>query len=364
MRPFSLFIGLLSLGMTLQAQVASTQRYLVQFADKDLDCDPSGDFDQKALERRMRHGVAFPMWEDFPVTAAYIDEIQENVTQLRHVLRWWNGVTMEATQEEIEQVSRLPFVLGIEAMERMEVVVTEDEAFAGLDKIMGEDSLRDHLLFGHQRTMVGMSVAEAQQLSGKGLRIAVFDAGFSGADSHPAFSHLYQRSLVKGTRDFVAGDADVYAHSNHGTAVWSCIAGMYEGKRLGAAVDAEFLLCRTELNLREIAAEEDHWMAAAEWADQQGADIISSSLGYGRPRHAYNDMDGQRTLVSRAAAMAVRKGILVVNSAGNEGVDKFHYITAPGDIGFRPDRGRLLPYVARQNAFLLRWPKLPRHPQA
>ena len=129
----------------------------------------------------------------------------------------------------------------------------------------------------------------------------------------------------------MAGDADVYAHSNHGTAVWSCIAGMYEGKRLGAAVDAEFLLCRTELNLREIAAEEDHWMAAAEWADLQGADIISSSLGYGRPRHTYNDMDGQRTLVSRAAAMAVRKGILVVNSAGNEGVDKFHYITAPGD---------------------------------
>lgn len=331
MRPLFLLTALMLLGLQASAQVPSSQRYLVRFTDKDLTCDPTNDFDKKALERRQRHGIAFPAWEDYPVTDCYVAEVEGRVTRLRHALRWWNAVTVEATAAEIQEVARLPFVSAVESMEPLVALAATLEDGDGTDQILSDDSLRNRTLFGHQREMVGMEVAEAEQVSGQGVRIAIFDAGFSGADTHAAFAHLRARNLVRVTRDFVAGDSDVFGHSNHGTAVWSCVAGMYEGKRIGAAVDAEFLLCRTEMSLREVAAEEDHWMAAAEWADQQGADIISSSLGYGRPRHTYADMDGHKTLVTRTAALAVRKGILVVNSAGNEGAGKWHYITAPGD---------------------------------
>ncbi|MBK8416393.1 MAG: hypothetical protein IPL22_18920 [Bacteroidetes bacterium] len=52
--------------------------------------------------------------------------------------------------------------------------------------------------------------------------------------------------------------------------------------------------------------------------------MINSSLGYTRfddptQDHSYADMDGNTTPISRAADIAATKGIVVCNSAGNEG---------------------------------------------
>lgn len=65
-------------------------------------------------------------------------------------------------------------------------------------------------------------------------------------------------------------------------------------------------------------------MAGAEWADSLGADIITSSLGYrffdpGEGDYELEDLNGDIAIVTRAADIAAAKGILVVNSAGNEG---------------------------------------------
>jgi subtilisin family serine protease len=80
-----------------------------------------------------------------------------------------------------------------------------------------------------------------------------------------------------------------------------------------------------------------YWTMGAEWADSAGADLISSSLGYAtfdqaESSYVYADMDGHTTVVSRAAEIAASKGILVVNSAGNEGNKIWHYILAPADV--------------------------------
>jgi hypothetical protein len=82
--------------------------------------------------------------------------------------------------------------------------------------------------------------------------------------------------------------------------------------------------------------EEFYWAAAAEFADSAGADIINSSLGYYEfdnpaQNHTYADMNGKTTPVSRAAAAAASKGIIVCNSAGNEGASNWNYIIAPAD---------------------------------
>jgi subtilisin family serine protease len=320
--------------LTASALVAQSntgaERYFVYFKDKDVSRSPIADFHPKALQRRFKSGVAFPMLEDYPVNAAYVTAVAQLVERPRFALRWFNALSVEATSAQIMQVLQLPFVLSVEPFEELEVQLAGE--WNAEESAKGpSDSLQFHTLFNHQRDAVAMHVAEERGLSGKGIRVAVFDAGFSGVDTHPAFDHLRKNGQIKLTKDFVGGGEDVYGHSGHGTAVLSCIGGLYEGKRIGAAVDAEFILARTERNLREVKSEEDNWLAAMEWADQQGADIISSSLGYGKPRHTYADMDGEKTLVSRAAAMGVRKGMLVVNSAGNEGAGKFHYISAPGD---------------------------------
>src|SRR5690625_7084728 len=68
--------------------------------------------------------------------------------------------------------------------------------------------------------------------------------------------------------------------------------------------------------------EEVHWLAAAEWADYLGVDVINTSLGYNNyddSRYDYetSDLDGQTSYISRAAQIASDKGIMVVVSAGN-----------------------------------------------
>ena len=95
-------------------------------------------------------------------------------------------------------------------------------------------------------------------------------------------------------------------------------------------------LCVTEDDYSEHPVEEANWLAAAEYADSTGVDVISSSLGYTdfdapSPAYTYADMNGRTAISSRAATMAARVGMLVVNAAGNEGNKPWRYISAPAD---------------------------------
>ncbi len=96
------------------------------------------------------------------------------------------------------------------------------------------------------------------------------------------------------------------------------------------------MLLRTEDNRTEYPVEQDYWVAAAEYADSAGADIITSSLGYytfddPSMDYAFSDMDGNTTFVTMGADMAASKGILVVSSAGNERNKEWIRIISPSD---------------------------------
>jgi hypothetical protein len=106
---------------------------------------------------------------------------------------------------------------------------------------------------------------------------------------------------------------------------------MYEGTAIGLATGAEVLLARTECTTKERRSEEDGWIAAAEWADKNGADIISSSLGYSSDFYFNTQMNGRESRVSAAATIAAKKGILVINAAGNDGSDEWEIISVPAD---------------------------------
>jgi len=114
------------------------------------------------------------------------------------------------------------------------------------------------------------------------------------------------------------------------------MAGNVPGQYIGTAPDASYYLLRTENTASEYIVEEYFWAAGAEFADSAGADIIHASLGYTvfddpSQNHSYADMNGKTALVSRAATMAVRKGMMVIISAGNEGNKTWKYISAPSD---------------------------------
>jgi hypothetical protein len=127
----------------------------------------------------------------------------------------------------------------------------------------------------------------------------------------------------------------------HGTAMASIIAGYQQGGVIGVAPGVELLLAKTELyktsngNYYEYNMEEDAYIAALEWADRMGADVVSTSLGY-RGWYGDNQFDGKTAPISIAASIAARRGMLVVTAMGNRnGDDRYPwpvpFITAPGD---------------------------------
>jgi subtilisin family serine protease len=291
---------------------------------KGCNFDPFEYFDFKAIERRLINGVPLIDSTDFPVNQNYVDLIADLVETVDFESRWFNALSVVAFPGQIELVAGLPFVKEIQQSVLFNKSICNSNCSEEL-------ILNDPLLPVRQISCMQGELFAKAGFTGKGIRIAVFDAGYTGAEDHPAFRHLRENNRIIKTFDFIRKKEFVYGHSAHGRMVLSCITGLLDNKKTGLATDAEFLLARTEYSLIEPLSEEKNWLAAAEWADKNGAQIISSSLGYYFQRYFVDQMDGKTSLVAKAALMAARKGILVVTAMGNEGDGSWKYMVTPAD---------------------------------
>lgn len=332
--------------LLLPALANANDRYWIFFSDKDgVEFDPHAYFDAKAIERRQRHGLPLDHYTDRPVRDDYLDGVEQIVDSVRLVSRWFNAVVCDASVQQVDKLRSLPFVSSIE--QTYSNVQLSGLALVDTTPITPSN---ERLLRAQTDRMNGQAFRE-HGIDGTGVRVAIFDAGFPGVDTHPAFEHIRARNGIKATYDFLKKKENPYHGNSHGTAVLSCVAGMYNDIPIGLATGAEFLLARTE-GWRENFAEEEHWLAAAEWADKNGADIINSSLGYTIQRYFPEQMDGRTSFVTRAANMAAGKGILVVNAAGNEGDDvDWKFIGAPADADSVLAIGGINPWTGIHTSF-------------
>ncbi len=303
----------------------SQESYFVFFKDKSgSQFDPISYFDAKALERKVMFGIFISDSTDYPVNTFYVREVQNRVKSLDMVSRWFNCASVVATTAQIETVSQFPFV------SKVMLINTQGQMTHFPMKNKEEEGEENNNLAKRQWMRMQGDLFIQKGITGKGIRIAIFDGGFPEVDTHPAFEHVRKENRILKTFDFTQKKEFVYAYNSHGLATFSDIAGIVDSVNFGLGTGAEFLLARTEVNT-EPFAEEQYWLAAAEWADKNGAHIISSSLGYTKDRYFPEQMDGQHSLVSKAANMAASKGMLVINAMGNDGDSKWKALSTPAD---------------------------------
>lgn len=310
--------------------------YRVYFSDKGTysvsDFNPADLLSERAIARRLKAGIEVPDQKDLPVFHNYISQVSSLGFKLHCTSRWMNTALFKTSAPaDTSLLAGLPFVDDIKIVKMPLTKGPQDDK---LDFNTGEISasppydLPVSMLNGHPLHSSGFN--------GKGVLIAILDGGFINADQVSSLRDLRTRRGIVATYDFISNDAYVYNYHSHGTAVLSVLAGNINGYILGTAPGASYILLRTEDGDTEFTVEEDFWAAGAEYADSAGADIISSSLGYSEfddatSSYKYSDLDGKTTFVTRAAEIAASKGILVVNSAGNERNKEWVRIIAPSD---------------------------------
>jgi subtilisin family serine protease len=289
----------------------------------------------EARRRRERaHVSPIVDWLDLPVESGYLDGLRAAGLEPFGVSRWFNRVAVRTTGDRLPALAALPFVQGVAPVERARRAPTEpvepvlEERFApGV-----ATPAAAQVLYGQTATQLARLNVPAMHDSGyigTFVNIAILDDGFNFYRKHEAL-----RTMNVGgtrTRDFVRGIVSVQdtvdnpSWFQHGTMVMSAVGGNKPGRYVGPAHGANYLLARTEYDPTEKPIEMVYWGMAAEWADSLGADIITTSLGYNLfPDSAgmdltYAMLDGHTSIVTRAASIAARKGILVVCSAGNDG---------------------------------------------
>jgi serine protease AprX len=315
-----LIITFLSFNLNALICQNTVEKYIVYFNDKPTEkFDAYNYFTPKAIERKLLNQLPLYDWYDLPVNDEYLNQINPLVTKIKCISRWLNAAVIYADRENAEKIASLPFISSVEPQNSSLFIAETTE-------------INDNPIeISRQTERMGIRKFDSLGASGKGILIAILDVGFSGADKHPAFEHIRKSNRIIKTFDFVKNTEDVYHGGSHGTSVWSCIAGKKDSIALGLATEANFLLARTEIITKEILAEEENWVMAAEWAHKNGADIINSSLGYTNARYFPENMNGKTALISRGASIAAKKGILVINAAGNDGDKVWETIAAPAD---------------------------------
>lgn len=308
--------------------------FFVQFADKGSPSAYSTDrpeefLSDRAIARREAQNIAIDT-TDFPVHDGYLQAIKNIGWVLHSTSRWLNGATFFAADTtKLANVRELPFV--IYTQKTHEIGTTQK-----VKKNKFSTSTYNYGKAKNQAKMLKIDSLHNLGFRGENRHIAVIDAGFQAVDKNPGFEHFRNNGQLLGTASFTIDKKNIFAEQVHGSNVLSTIVGYSENQFVGTAPNASCWLIQSEINETESLIEVDNWVAAAEFADSVGVDIISSSLGYSKfddqkTNFTYQDMNGRTARNTIAATMAAEKGILVIVSAGNEGTSPWHYITSPAD---------------------------------
>ena len=332
--------------LTVSIYAQTPAKYWVQFKDRNIENysvkNPEAFLSSHAIEKRAKFGIPITE-EDIPVGRKLIATILalDSTAVLLTTSKWHNGATFYSENPDfITLMQECAIVLYVEQTftgKEPEFFISENANYfnSNTPKVDIPNDL-DYGYGAKQIQINNIHWLHRLGFKGEGVMLQLNDGGFRNSDSIRHFRQHFEDNRVRCAKNIVQPEKSTFRDGGHGTGVWSCIAAYIPGELIGSAPACNFYLVQTEDPRTEFVIEEDNWVAGLEFADSLGMDIVTSSLGYttfddSTYYRSYNSLDGKTSRASLAANIAVSKGMIVVNSAGNEGNSKWHYIGVPAD---------------------------------
>ncbi len=161
---------------------------------------------------------------------------------------------------------------------------------------------------------IGAPTAWRDGYDGRGVKVAVLDTGYDAG--HPDLA-----KQVVASESFIPDQAvqDLHGHGTHTASIVAGLGTASDGNREGVAPGADLLVGKVLDNSG--SGYDSEAIAGMEWAVQQGAKVISMSLG-GQPT------DGSDPMSQAVDQLSKSSGALFVIAAGNAGAEET--VAAPG----------------------------------
>ncbi len=329
----------------------SQTKYLIYFKDKGINPDQRlnkssllyqetlNHLSKRCIERRIKNMGEDNIitYEDIPVKDEYINQLKDFGIKIENKLNWFNAVSAYLTPSQKDQISGLSYIKSIEPVRTLWF---KDDRIPSNDYLYKtvSDNQYNYGDSYDQLKLCDIPIVQEKGITGDSVIIGILDTGFRWKDHES----LDTRNVLA-EYDFVFHDSitanqsgDVPNQDSHGTYVFSIVGGFKDSSMIGASFNSSFILSKTEDVRSESHIEEDNYAAALEWMEGLGVDITTSSLGYNifddsTYSYSYSDMNGNTTIVTKAANLAFDRGVVTLTAAGNEGNTSWYYIDAPAD---------------------------------
>ncbi|MDD2891024.1 MAG: S8 family serine peptidase [bacterium] len=285
---------------------------------------------------------------DIPVYKPYMDELKTMGGNIRVTSKWLNASTVIIPVRLLSEIAKKPYVYKIEPVRTLQSSTgTYVSVKSGIDYGSSQKQLEQlNLIKAHNSGYTGSGVILGILDTGfewrknkilEGINV-IAERDFIGGDDTTSYQENQIDSVWDGVNTVIYREESPYGQKqiSHGTAMLSLLGGRASNRCIGAAFGASFALAKTELLWStqegfDYIAEEDWWIAGAEWlVDSVGASIISSSLGYRRwinpgqtPAYAFDSLDGKHYPLDICASQLWNKGVLLVTAMGN------YYVSGP-----------------------------------
>ena len=312
--------------------------FAVELSEGDLPKDPRtttlNQLTKESYDRKKAQGIAID-YLDIDINPRTISEIEGLGLEVVYKSRWLKTIVV-ATREN--SIPKSNFIKNYWLIDTMSLNKWPIKKSTSIDS--------GHIFTKHENSgdvygkasgisdFLGLRKLHKSGYTGKGIKVVVFDGGFSNVHKLNVFDSMKAENRFWFYKDFSQNSSNIFSAGQHGTQVLSCMSAYQPGTYIGTGYGATYGIIATETGGFESPLEEWAWIQGLEEADRLGADIIQCSLGYttfDNPEfnHTNAQLAQSNSPMFRAAKIAAEKGILLVNSAGNEGDGKWKYVGFP-----------------------------------